>query len=76
MLVHNPFARLAQVLTFVPAPSRPQTILPPRPGAVVIPVPFVRLGLRTRTAAKRSTSRDIAAIHAEETRRGSRRSVL
>jgi len=76
MLVHNPFARLAQVVTLVTAPSRLTTILPPPPNAVVVPVPFVRLGLRTRNATKRSTSREIAAIHAEETRRGSRRSVL
>jgi hypothetical protein len=73
MLVHNPFAGLAQVI----APSRLPVILPPPvKRAITIAVPLERLGLRTRSAAKRSTSREIQAVLAEETRRGARRSVL
>jgi hypothetical protein len=72
-MMYRPFARIAQVITL---PSRPMPIVEVKRPGLVIEVPFVRLGLRTRSAEKRSTSKEILAVHAQETRRGVRRCVL
>jgi len=67
VLLHRPFAALAQVRLLVPATSRPVDSSQGRPGAA-------RLGLTRR--GEGSSSRDIQAVRAEEIRRGARRPVL
>lgn len=78
MLSHRPFARVAQVIVLPARASRAATVeREGREPAAVIEVPFVRMGLRPRRGAdRRSTSREIQDVLAEETRRGVRRAVL